>query len=269
MTISSNPKCVTSCSTLGYFANSVNHICDSCSSNCLTCAINSTNCLSCKVGDSWLNYICYTICPNQYYKNGINCTACDPTCSLCSGSSINCSACSAIAFLLNNTCYTTCPNPYYGDNNSNLGPNLCLSCDVSCSSCTGPANTNCIACKSNYTQSGSTCASACQPGYGLSSVSGICIACVLPCTDCFLSGTNCTKCEASPVQYYLYTVSGSTTCVSPCVVGYYPNTTSLVCVKCPNNCYNCSSNTVCYSCLPSKLFYKNLCYNSCPNGSYK
>lgn len=267
--VSNYAKCVSTCSIVGRYANTANHACDPCSVNCLTCSGSSSNCLSCKTGDGWLNFTCYSTCPNSYYMDGSNCTICDSKCSSCSYSSINCSVCTNMAYLLNSTCYSSCPNPYYNDNNGGAGPTLCLPCDIKCSSCTASTNTNCNSCTVNNTLSGTTCDANCLPGYGITITTGFCILCSSPCTECYLIGTNCTKCITSPSQYYLITISSSTNCVSNCPIGYYLNIAIITCIACPIGCSECSSNTNCYSCNSSYLFFNNSCYTSCPPATFQ
>lgn len=221
--------------------------------------------MSCVTSYFWLNYVCYSACLTGYFNDVANCTACDSKCTTCDVSSTNCTVCTSTAYLLGNTCYTTCPDPYYEDNS---GPNLCLLCNNTCASCSGPSNTVCSSCNTGYVLSGTTCDSTCQVGYG-ATASGICIACTTYCTSCSLLSTNCTSCESSPSQYYLLTISTDTSCVNPCPVGYFINSTILSCVLCPTGCYDCTSKTVCYTCNPTYLYYNKLCYKPCPLGTYQ
>ena len=245
----------------------MNHRCDPCDSNCQTCITTATTCLSCYSGFGWLGYVCYSPCPNGYFLNGNNCTVCDTKCTLCSTSATTCSACTTTAYLLNSTCYTTCPNPYYNDNNAGAGPTLCLLCDAKCASCTGPTNTNCITCAATYTLSGTTCDSTCITGYGITSTTGICVQCVSPCSGCSMTSTNCLSCISTPSQYYLLTVSGSTSCVNTCPADNYADPGTLTCVQCPSVCLTCSSATFCMTCASPNLFYNDFCYGSCPPGT--
>lgn len=109
-------KCTANCPSTT-FANAANHLCEGCDTNCLTCGGSATNCFSCKTGDGWLNFVCYTNCPNGYFKDTANCTLCDGLCSTCSNSAVNCSVCSSSGFLLGTSCLASCPDPYYGLSN--------------------------------------------------------------------------------------------------------------------------------------------------------
>ena len=163
----------------GTFPTTALHECTPCSSICATCDTSANNCFSCKTGDAWFNYTCYTVCPTGYYNDGTNCTVCDSLCIECLSTSVNCSSCISTAYLLVNSCVTACPNTYF--NTTASGINICSSCNTACLSCTGATNTTCQTCNSSYSLSGEICDHTCVSGYGISSTTGICILCTSPC----------------------------------------------------------------------------------------
>jgi len=186
-TVTTYKKCVKTCPS-GTFANTINHLCDTCDTNCLTCSGTTANCLSCKTGGwGWLNYICYNPCPTVYFLSGNNCTACNILCTTCTSALVSaCSVCASNAYLNGTTCYTVCPGGLYGDNNAGAGPNLCKPCHANCTSCTGPTNTTCTACLAPNVLNGMSCTStACAAGYGLTTDSSKCILCSVYCIVCF------------------------------------------------------------------------------------
>jgi len=54
----------------------------------------------------------------------------------------DCTKCDTTSFLLNNKCLSTCPTSYY----NKVTDNTCDECDVTCMTCTGPLNTQCLTC---------------------------------------------------------------------------------------------------------------------------
>ena len=71
-------------------------------------------------------------------------------------------------------------------------------CDPVCLKCTGPTNTTCSQCVTNYWLSGSTCDVDCLPGYGASSTPYLCLVCSLYCQECSILSTRCSACTVDP-----------------------------------------------------------------------
>ena len=268
------PQCVTVCSNSSHFANPVTHQCDPCDGTCTTCQDNSTYCFDCTTGNGWLNFTCYSACPNGTFLDSGNCSYCDGKCTLCEVTATNCSECTTsgndTAYLLNETCHADCPDPYFNDSNAGAGPNLCSPCHTFCASCYASNDTNCTACNTNYTLSGSTCATDCLEGYGPTTDPLVCLGCTSPCVNCSQSDTNCTSCEASPVQHYLLTNGSNGTCYSTCPDEYYANTTSLTCDACPEGCFSCDNDTNCFECLSAQgyLWFNLTCNLTCPDSYF-
>ena len=109
-------------------------------------------------------------------------------------------------------------------------------CDVYCVTCFNQSINQCYSCKASagYMLSGTTCATSCLTGYGVTSDPSFCVLCDSKCSACFEMADNCTSCKsASPNTAYLYyndTVFYYQ-CVNPCPTGYYAfvNGTSRTC----------------------------------------
>lgn len=76
-TLANTGNCYNPCPN-GYFANYTTHFCDNCTSPCKTCTSLTSKCTSCITGYYYLNYLCYAVCPDGYYINGLNCSKCNP-----------------------------------------------------------------------------------------------------------------------------------------------------------------------------------------------
>ena len=84
--------------------------------------------------------------------------------------------------------------------------------------------------------------------------------CTSPCSNCEITATNCTACEA---PLFLYNNSCSASCPS----GYYNSGSE--CVACNSLCPTCESSTNCTSCVISHPFNNNgVCLEVCPPSYY-
>ena len=197
--------CLDSCPS-GYWGNTTNNVCSACDTACSTCTGPSyKQCSDCNSGyflqpGRRPRATCLSSCPIGYGEDSVNntCVMCDSSCSVCTGSSnTQCSICNEGFFLQpapsTTTCLDSCPAGYWQDTTNHI----CASCDISCSQCTGPLNSQC---------------SACNPGYVLQPSSATCLKEEGP--------TSCSN------GLYLYKNSS---CVAACPLGYYPNTTDYKC----------------------------------------
>ena len=89
----------------GLFANTINDLCDACTSPCATCANSSTTCLSCST-DNLFNNDCVATCPDSYYALSNECLNCQVGCSTCSSASI-CLTCSLNYYFYNESLMPT------------------------------------------------------------------------------------------------------------------------------------------------------------------
>ena len=126
--------------------------CKTCIGGCLTCeGENCDICLSCQTGRSLLDKFCYISCPYNYYSiinanlnNSSECLPCHQSCKSCSGPSddhcLSCSISPDINYLQSKSCVSSCPDSGYYSDTTNF---LCLTCDPTCDTCTGPNNNDC------------------------------------------------------------------------------------------------------------------------------
>lgn len=141
-----------------------------CSSDCATCVDSNDKCLSCtdplKV---WKQYQCLPGCTTGYirivdlccsqYCTGCDqteacsgcipsyfldtlkrCLPCDASCQTCITSASNCVTCPPGKVFQTGKCQDTCNDKFYND------AGICKACHSSCLHCSGPADTQCIAC---------------------------------------------------------------------------------------------------------------------------
>jgi hypothetical protein len=113
------------------------------------------------------------------------------------------------------------------------------------------------------------CSSVCTTqNFSCNGIGGTCInVCGNTCTcGCYgLSSTICLDCNS--VNCINYLPNNCTICRT----GYYLNTSSGTCIKCPSYCSSCTSNTLCTGCISgyaiTQVVSNTLC-NVCPTGQY-
>ncbi|CAG5127635.1 unnamed protein product, partial [Candidula unifasciata] len=103
------------------------------------------------------------------------------------------------------TCVATCPSGFYADNK------MCLPCEMSCATCSGPMLTQCLSCPLGHlfqqlNRNQQICSVECLSGYFISNNS--CFPCHSTCKECSNADTSCTSC---PRGHELH----QNTCVSP------------------------------------------------------
>lgn len=127
--------------------------------------------------------------------------------------STSCLSCIASKKLYNNTCLAACPTATY------TSGGICLNCDLTCGSCTGPTQLNCTSCSVGYiyhlnqTMCISHCPDtdimdtgllqcwSCLPGQV--SYTGTCTACDNSCATCnAIMFYNCLTCPANRTLSY-------------------------------------------------------------------
>ncbi|KAL4512856.1 hypothetical protein ABPG72_017541 [Tetrahymena utriculariae] len=155
--------CYQTCPNNYYLSNNQ---CEQCDQSCSTCSGNSNTCTSCSNGFYPLitgqvspTFLCYQICPNNYFLKDNQCQKCDTSCSTCTGDSKSCTSCSNGYIPLYDQpsqnvflCYSLCPNGYELQQNQcqkcvlNYNTKQCQSCSVACNSCQLGQTTNCLDC---------------------------------------------------------------------------------------------------------------------------
>lgn len=136
----------------------------------------------------------------------------------------------------------TCGNNYYIDPNNAAA---CLSCDVTCLTCSGSSNTTCTSCTSTRTLTTGSC--PCNTGLYEALVAD-CPACSANCPTCKGTADNCTTCRSSDNRIASYSsTTDKTTCV--CKTGFYDTGSSQTCAACASTCLTClGAAATCQSC---------------------
>ena len=268
----SSTVCLNSCPTSGYWQDTTNHICATCNAACSLCSDQThTQCPACNSGyflqPAPSTTTCLNSCPSGYWEDTTNhiCPPCDPSCSEClDGTNIQCSSCKPGYFLQPSStiCLDSCQSGYWGDTVNHI----CPPCDDACSNCTDSTVNQCSACKPGYflQPSSTICLDSCPVGYWRNTTSNTCMECDIACSNC-TNATN-TECSACNTGYFLQ--PSSTTCLSSCPNGAFPNSTSNLCLNCDISCALCTgpAHTECSACKPGFFLQPSStsCLSSCP-----
>lgn len=290
--------CVEVC-PVGYGVNDKNE-CIKCQvDNCTKCdGLNPDKCLECPSNFVLTKNICKEICPENTFKDGVNCSPCPNLCKSCEDSN-TCIVCEDSYFVKNGICTNDCGDGFYLDvlsrecvicNTSNCqecSPDTCKNCndgfyllnnecvldcpegyfkdDNKCSHCiTGClvcSNTDsCIKCEDGLVIFENKCVTDCPLGY--TKIGEKCEQCLdSNCEICSLGNPGtCEKCTSG-------FLIGSN-CVSECPHGYYPDEIKKECVPCDIKCLNCTSTT-CLDCNPGFDLVDGDCKNSCEAGEFR
>lgn len=159
--------------------------------------------------------------------------------------------------MINSTCL--CADHYFSQN----GLQICLSCDITCLTCSNSLANGCLSCDGTYFRQLSllnTC--VCISGYYQTSpLIELCSICQYSCQTCTTSST-CATCNA--LQYRVMNVSNS---LCTCMNQYYDNGNEL-CLACSYFCLTCTTNIICSTCDSLTRNVTNLTVCSCLNGFY-
>lgn len=257
-------SCVTNCTLVNQFYDSLTYTCSNCSISCQSCyGPRYDQCLTCNNPLSLINGVCIGQCPVGYYRdpNSI-CRQCDLSkCLTCQGSASNCTSCGYPNVLIVNTligrCDINCGLGYYYDSLNKL----CVPCSSGCVSCFD--SLTCISCESGKYLYQDKCITTCPLGLIPSTVDNTCKKCPLNCNQCTIDTTSqfisCTQCLTP-----LFLING--TCYSTCPSNTYLSNISNQCVPCENNCLTCKDLTTCITCVYPYVFYLNQCLAICPTG---
>ena len=123
--------------------------CVSCLGGCTKCeGFNCDICLTCPTNTLLYNGSCVFSCPFDYYSsydsnlNTSVCSECNSSCKSCNGpANDQCLSCSLPFYLQETSCVSACKTSksYYTDSVNFL----CLKCNETCKTCTGPNDTEC------------------------------------------------------------------------------------------------------------------------------
>lgn len=144
---------------------------------------------------------------------------------------------------------------------------VCLSCDVTCLTCTSGTTTSCVTCESTTRSLTAQTSCQCKDGYVENTpASATCtkLTCHYSCVTCNNTVTACTSCSTTNLRVY---VASTKSC--PCMGKYFDNGVAL-CVACHYSCGLCTgtANSTCTYC--DSTAFRTLSSNSCPcnNGYY-
>lgn len=206
---------------------------------------------------------------------------CNVYCLTCYGAANTaCYTCTNTSFQSNTTCSNSCLTQF----GLQPGSNICIYCDLHCTSCYA-AFDNCSAC----TKSGiyasylfandstiplMSCVTSCPDGYFANKTTRTCDLCNLNCSTCLNTATYCTSCVTTP---FLMAWS-AWTCYYPCPTHYYLESNLTNCTKCNPYCDTCAdSPTSCTVCTSTGIYTAYLynlsslngtCMRVCPSGTY-
>jgi proprotein convertase subtilisin/kexin type 5 len=159
-------------------------------------------------------------------------------------------------------CISACPSPITYTDTIN---NICQNCPTNCSYCSGFPITICTACNPGYYLDQNRCYLTCQTnGYVINGL--VCTNCSAPCITCSGLVTNCTSCNVSSLNIYLF----NNNCLSTCGSGYYNNVISDICSACTSPCETCTNVSVssCLTCIQNYYLFNSTCSQTCPNSYY-
>jgi hypothetical protein len=165
-----------------------------------------------------------------------------------------------------NSCWASCP-----DGSSDyilVGDGICESCQSSCKTCSGSSETECLTCYPTKVFFFNSCWASCPDGSSdyILVGDGICESCHSSCKTCSGSSeTECLTCYPTKVFFF-------NSCWASCPDGSsdYILVGDGICESCHSSCKTCSgsSETECLTCYPTKVFFSNSCWDSCPDGYY-
>ncbi|CAG9324576.1 unnamed protein product [Blepharisma stoltei] len=241
-----------SCKSNEYMVQKNPLLCETCDDLCKTCnGPTSGDCLTCKnstFSPSAIPGFC-ACKANQFISqySPLLCKNCDSSCNTCIGSGKNdCLTCKDFSIaLLNPPEACSCDSSQYIAAKS---PLVCMDCDISCSSCSGPGSDDCLACADSsislfLTPNSCTCKNS---QYIISKSPLICGNCDPSCASCIGSKSNqCTSC----LNYNITPSSlpGECSCLkSQYIISYSP----LSCGNCDSSCLTCvgPGSNQCLSC---------------------
>ena len=212
---------------------------------------------------------------------------CHPTCKTClSQLETGCLTCYSRASkkTSTNTAACGCDDGYYAViTDPCFVPvcTVCQPCASGCKTCSGPAETQCSSCFTDYklidsvcymdcfnpmwaSRTTRICVAACASNEYGDSLNRVCRLCDSSCLTCSSGGSSsCLTCQ--PSLFFL-----SSQCLVTCPSGMFGNTVSKNCEPCQSPCETCSSSaTYCESCLLGKTALSGSCVDICRSDQYR
>ncbi|EAS02591.2 zinc finger lsd1 subclass family protein (macronuclear) [Tetrahymena thermophila SB210] len=250
--------------------------CQKCDISCFNCVSpgDSGSCTSC-TGQLYLTKNqCQQNCPPNQTKvtapNNNTCQPCDKTCLTCNGTTPNsCTSCLAPDLFLSTTfsCVNTCNTNQY----KNTQNQTCQPCHISCQTCKGPDNTDCLSCGGSFylDTSKGICSNSCPDKYYKNTSNNKCTQCDATCVSCSgPSSSECSSCD-SPRFYQASTKQ----CVTDCLPSQFKDKQQRACKNCDQTCATCQGpyTNDCTSC-QGQLYLdttENKCTATCPLRFFK
>ena len=213
--------CVASCPVRTYLVNNTVG-CLACAYDCYTCGNNAT-CLTCNATTDYRQFNSSTgRCDpiSNYYDTGVTVAV---SCSY-----PNCCGSSPYIDTMQSTCVASCPARTYLQN-STIN---CLPCAYDCYTCTN--NSTCVTCNNTTDKrQHNSSTNRCDPISNYYE-SGITVATLCTYPNC---------CGDAPI---IYTAQSS--CVASCPARTYFENSTMNCLSCAYDCFNCSNNSTCTAC---------------------
>jgi len=218
-------------------------------------------------------------CPTGTYTKGrctrsanTVCASCPANCDSCGSDGI-CSKCAAGKIMSDDSskCLDTCDAGYHAQGSR------CMKCHGTCSTCTGPKDTDCKVCKKEpvayvYVSQAKKCIHSCLTNSptGFPKKVGETIKCTacyngtvgtgagacLTCTDGTANG--CTSCKPGQVM-------AGHSCHAKCPDGWFGPLSNGQCQRCLANCKTCTKADVCQVCQNGKYLSEGICHDVCPD----
>ncbi|CAD8053689.1 unnamed protein product [Paramecium primaurelia] len=236
-----NDQCIDSCPLGMYNKDS---FCTSCPQKCQECT-SATNCTIC-IDDYFLeNGLCYLSCivGKTDYKNHLCVQECDSSLFEYQNECLEVCPTNPVFYYHSNICMDACPISTFQNNQQ------CIDCDISCLTCIGPLNTDCLICKDTYYLHDQQCVLTCPNLYN-----EVDKTCIISCPPNLLLDQN--KCVLICSQF-MY----SNTCLSNCPPKTYDS--NFTCYDCSQNCLECNSFG-CLKCENGSFLQDGSCGNFCP-----
>lgn len=272
--------CANICS-IGYFVEDGN-ICQSCIENCDSCSDKLT-CENCKEGfEISDDKLCMRKCElGQYSSSPTECSDCHSSCLGCKGpSNADCTHCFELQEVNpDGTCSNICPKGmFFGGID-----NGCMDCSSPCASCSSSSSASCLSCEPNLYQNPKNdgtdhveCLRSCPLGTyeDTTMPQDQCSICPDGCDQCYLGSTSNggTKIVCSDCQEGLFFFNDR--CYEECPEGTEPEVgNQKSCRGCDSNCETCIENSSgelkCQECQGDYYLLEDICYFSCPPGTYE
>jgi hypothetical protein len=232
----------------------INGQCSSCQVICNSCPFGNRDakeCISCLPNMSRDPSTNICTCDAGYYWNGVTCVQCSSTCSKCmmvDNGLIRCTEfmTGSLIQIQPETMIYRCLESYY----FRIYDQSCQSCHISCKSCVGPANNECLTCKDPTAylkiQTAPYGICICDAFLGLDAT-GTCKPCHPTCMTCenFNQLNFCTWCKSTKSTDFVY---GKCNCKSL----YTLDSSTGICkvISCGPECLDCKPNepNFCTSC---------------------